>query len=808
MRIRTCHLIAVVIFSFGGVACRGVGEQPTRTPPPTVMVQTSAAPMPATVAETAAIVTVTPPEKPTVTTTSTLDVTVSPTATATAVIPPSAIPTSPLATPVEPTPVSQPTAYAITGPLVIDSEGGRIYAPGRVGEDYQTLVLAASDGALLATYPVVGQLALDATHGWLYVDQGDAGVTVLDANTGAWQASTRDLPEPPPGIRPAPQADIANMQGLVFRDNMIYVLDGMTGATIRALTTDVKLMNSGALPIEGMVFDNDARILYLAYSYSPYYPHQAAAVVALDLDSGSEIARQVGACTLGQSPAAAGSLYSTAEGVWFHYYGGSGSVCAWRQGQPWFVSRSWTNDLLPGLQLDTQRGRLYGATETELLVFDAPTMALLLVAARPAGQLAGYDPKTNQLYFVTSLGWRTQRLADGSEISVEEGQLSLWPVSAISPRPPQPLVAATPASLPVRAIAVAPGGEDTEQPLVAGIWQHSDNFEDTMILGRSAGDLYLGQADGDHMAWRGPAAGPRTKSPQFTAVALSPAYARDKTIFAGIQGMGVFRSMDGGQSWQPASSGLASMQVDSFLISNGFGDDHTVFVDGMRSRDAGRTWQALSIKPCQLAMSPEFANDRTMAASTGETCKQLQVSQDGGDIWQETGQLPGEGRITMLSLAPLYAKWHVVFAATQPSLEHPETGAILYRSADGGASWQAVLQMPVEMLSGWPYPVDMELVYAPEDEAHRSVYLLVMPAYDPGWNTATGYNPSAPPTEPGRLYMSSDGGQTWQQASLPASIAPTALAISPNFTQDQLLYLGTKDGRIVPIAAGSLAGQP
>jgi hypothetical protein len=93
-------------------------------------------------------------------------------------------------------------------------------------------------------------------------------------------------------------------------------------------------------------------------------------------------------------------------------------------------------------------------------------------------------------------------------------------------------------------------------------------------------------------------------------------------------------------------------------------------------------------------------------------------------------------------------------------------------------------------------------------EAHRPVFLLVAPRYNPTYNTATGYVPAEPPAWPGRLYRSTDGGQTWAEAALPTGLSPTALALSPHYAHDQRLYLGTADGRVVAVDAANLAGQP
>ena len=75
----------------------------------------------------------------------------------------------------------------------------------------------------------------------------------------------------------------------------------------------------------------------------------------------------------------------------------------------------------------------------------------------------------------------------------------------------------------------------------------------------------------------GPAGG------SVAALAMSPNYATDLTVFAGLRGHGVYRSTDGGSTWQ--ALGL----LDQVIVD--------------------------------LAISPNFAVDRTLFAATGEECE-------------------------------------------------------------------------------------------------------------------------------------------------------------------------------------------
>jgi photosystem II stability/assembly factor-like uncharacterized protein len=259
-----------------------------------------------------------------------------------------------------------------------------------------------------------------------------------------------------------------------------------------------------------------------------------------------------------------------------------------------------------------------------------------------------------------------------------------------------------------------------------------------------------------------------------TSLAVSSDYADDQTLLLGVVGRGIFKSTDGGQVWLPASAGLTNMRIDKILIAPGFAAHQTAFawLAGLtekaiyRSTDGGDTWQAFDPPSRILALSPEFGQDRTLASTRYNDLSErveLYLSRDGGDQWQVVGTLPEGVLIQELSLAPLFTQWQTMFAmarqADQPAL---------YRSSDGGRSWAAVLTPGADI---------QQLVYVPDIEEDRPMFLLAGET----------------------VYRSGDGGLTWQEFDLPANIVPTALAISPNFAQDGLLFLGTAEGQVVQL---------
>jgi photosystem II stability/assembly factor-like uncharacterized protein len=82
-----------------------------------------------------------------------------------------------------------------------------------------------------------------------------------------------------------------------------------------------------------------------------------------------------------------------------------------------------------------------------------------------------------------------------------------------------------------------------------------------------------------------------------------------------------------------------------------------------RSQDSGQTWHDLPMEPGEVSLSMEFGNDGIVAATTGHgPAEELHLSRDGGATWEPVGPTPGGSHITTLSLAPLYERWQVAFA--------------------------------------------------------------------------------------------------------------------------------------------------
>lgn len=677
-------------------------------------------------------------------------------------------PTLPVVTAV---PVTETQSYRTWDPphQVIDRDAERIYVRGRVDEIEKTVVLALADERLLATYDLAGDLGLDAVNGWLYVDQGPAGLAVI--NTRSERLHTV-IPLPVQqgyNSHTTPVADSTSGLVMVARDNVVYVADPGTGLIVDTLATDVINDVRQAASITRIEYDDTARLLYLENLVHSCHSSLGGscstyAITSYDMAAGTEITRTLTSDSI--TTAVGGYLVRSRLSCPGASCNGRRSV--WRNGEPWLYSTGW-KDWGGPIDFDPARQRFYEMTDTHLRVYDAETMALTMYLTRPmTGAFEGYNPQTDALQFRP------------------DGVLQQWPVSNIRPPEPEPL---TPSPVPTTSVVfVAPSPDWPADQTLFAAWSDPTygryvETEPTGVNRQFQCDysplLYI--SDNNDQTWGRPWGGIRGSCGLGTALAVSPNYSDDQTLLAGLAGLGVFKSTDGGELWQPSGAGLTHLTIQDILLSPNFAADTTAFaVSGdylgrevYRSTDGGAGWQSLKL-PFEadndmlqaVALSPEFDQDQTlMAIINHRTAKQINLyrSDDAGNSWQFVSQLPAETLVNHLALAPLFAKWQTLFMLG--------SNQTLYRSTDGGHSWSDVLTTDI------PNASMPQIVFAPGIEENRPVFLL------------SGVT----------LYRSNDGGATWHSFETPDDINPTALAVSPNFAQDRTLLIGTADGRIVPL---------
>ncbi len=259
---------------------------------------------------------------------------------------------------------------------------------------------------------------------------------------------------------------------------------------------------------------------------------------------------------------------------------------------------------------------------------------------------------------------------------------------------------------------------------------------------------------------------------------------RPETLYAATQSVqeqhpGIYRSDDGGATWARQAIGgrdfrfLGSLTVAPGETPGGrgvlwAGTDILVW----RSRDGGVSWQEVLGDRTSgdqfVSIAPDPLHPGTVYAATLHL---RYKTTDGGETWQELREVLGDFQphITELAVAP--GDPQVIYESGSSA-----SGAALFRSRDGGATWAGPFPCEFDRLA--VDPVDSTLVYG---GSVRGVFL----SRDGGesWSRAPGlpdldidttqhYGVHGFSTLPGHaglafvattkgLFVTSDGGEGW-----------------------------------------------
>lgn len=206
--------------------------------------------------------------------------------------------------------------------------------------------------------------------------------------------------------------------------------------------------------------------------------------------------------------------------------------------------------------------------------------------------------------------------------------------------------------------------------------------------------------------------GPTNIGGRINTVAVHPQ--NENIMYAGCSRGGVFKTVDGGANWTPMFDANNRLSIGHILLDPQ--EPNTVYV-GTGDPNISQSF------------------------SIGDG---LYKSTDGGETWENIG-LAQQRIITKIRVHPTNSD--IIYAATMGNPFERDEHRGLYKTVDGGASWQQIL-------------------YVAED---AGIIDLVMNPNDPdvlyaaSWNRVRNLQESVTYDDDAKIFKTTDGGATWTQ---------------------------------------------
>lgn len=262
-------------------------------------------------------------------------------------------------------------------------------------------------------------------------------------------------------------------------------------------------------------------------------------------------------------------------------------------------------------------------------------------------------------------------------------------------------------------------------------------------------------------------------------------------FYMGATGGGVWRTQDGGNSWENISDGYFGGSIGSVAVSEW--DNNVIYVGGgeatvrgnvssgyglWKSTDAGKTWSDIGLKNSRhvprIRIHPRNP-DLVYAAVLGDLFKPsadrgVYRSKDGGKTWEKILFANDNAGAVDLILDPnnpriIYAStWRI--KRTPYSLESGGEGSALWKSTDGGDNWTNI-----STNKGLPKGIWGIVGVTVSPVNSNRVYAIIE-------------------NDKGGVYRSDDGGETWNHVNDERKLRQRAWYYSK-------IYADTKDEDIV-----------
>lgn len=344
------------------------------------------------------------------------------------------------------------------------------------------------------------------------------------------------------------------------------------------------------------------------------------------------------------------------------------------------------------------------------------------------------------------------------------------------------------------------GGETWEGPWFASLAVHQVLFSPAYAMDHA---LFLGTSGGVYVSRDGGAHWSELGNARDIIHDLAAFYDREGiTLYAATDHGGVIYSDDGGSRWVARNTGLANVALDAVALSPHYTQDRTVYAGGekgiWRSQDDGQSWERLPLEGVSinaLRCPLDESVHRTVYAATNGG---LFISTDRGQSWRAATPGPQALHVLDIAVSPTGQLW---LGTANGGVYYASPGLSFWEARSNGLAasqvmaleWLGVGEQTTYLIAG---------TWGDGAFASRDGGLAWQRAAGPEMPhvrdlaSAEGYGGLlwAFAATTGGLCQSTDKGQSWDCRSL-VGLDLSSVAMHPQYAAHPILYAaGQQDG--------------
>jgi photosystem II stability/assembly factor-like uncharacterized protein len=265
--------------------------------------------------------------------------------------------------------------------------------------------------------------------------------------------------------------------------------------------------------------------------------------------------------------------------------------------------------------------------------------------------------------------------------------------------------------------------------------------------------------------------GPGNIGGRFNTLAMHPS--DENTIYAGACNGGIFKTNNGGFSWSPIFDAMSYLAIGDITIDPnnpdiiyvGTGDKNfgggSLLGDGIyKSTDAGNSWTQMGLEQTAIitkVIVDPTNSDRIFVSTLGNTYQKttergVYRSIDGGSTWQNILFVSDSSGVADLVMDPTNSD--ILYAASFNRINLPFQGKVkgpdskIFKSIDGGDNW-------IQLGGGLPTTEESRVGLAISPTDPNTLYAL----YVDGISLDTK-----------EIYKTTNGGTTWSPLGIPIEV--------------------------------------